>query len=317
MKIEHISIDKLVLKSGKYENARHTPVPKTRVNELADSIAYHGLMKPIEVKLDSEGNDIFPIIDGGTRVQAIRNLIKEGRANGYEKGVPCFVDRKIDDIEAMAKSMSANQHTTPNTSFDIAKQMTMLETEGLQRQEIAVKVGKSKAWVSRILNSYQRATSEVKEAWRTQKLTNEQVQGITKESSQEQDKTLRKVLEHTAKENVTLKDRSEARKLSGGGKKKSEKKESAKRPSAAQLQRYLDHCKNSGIKSKFLQGFQQALEFALGELGPGELDLELSGADPKNPATPISDRKPKKKAPAAKKPAKKKTTKKKTPRAKK
>ena len=57
-------------------------------------------------------------------------------------------------------------------------------------------IGKSKTWVTRILNSFNRGSALVLSAWEDGTLTNEHVQEITKLDEQKQNKQLGKLISH-------------------------------------------------------------------------------------------------------------------------
>ena len=171
------------------------------LRELALSIGRMGLINPIVVAPDGL------IIAGGRRYRAIAILQRwreflaaeleadeyvlfEERAQSL-RDVPVTIrhgQMKPEEIDGLA--LADNVLRSDLSSYEIASYVaTMAENHSGKR--IARAVGKSETWVSRHLSAWRAAGPELRLAWRTGRLTFEQVQRLAAQPKPEQEKAVR------------------------------------------------------------------------------------------------------------------------------
>lgn len=103
------------------------------INELADSIKEHGLIKNIEVQPDGT------IITGENRWRAAKIAgLKE---------IPCRVI-KIEGVDKAKRQIAENIHHIPMTPMDIARSLEELAKSGMDQKQISKMIGKAPSFVS-------------------------------------------------------------------------------------------------------------------------------------------------------------------------
>ncbi len=106
------------------------------LNDLAASIAVHGMLQPITVRLVSSG--IYQIVSGERRWRA-------ARLAGLQR-IPCIVRS---GQAGVVEQMVENLQRLDMTDLEIAAGLQRLRRAGLKGREIVKLLGKSEAWVSR------------------------------------------------------------------------------------------------------------------------------------------------------------------------
>ncbi|HNW93976.1 MAG TPA: ParB/RepB/Spo0J family partition protein [bacterium] len=106
------------------------------LRELADSISRHGLLAPLVVR---PKGDTFELIAGERRFRALK-LLERPEALAFV--------RNADDTASMALAITENIQREELNPLEIAYAYQMLADEGLTHQDIAARVGKSRAGVS-------------------------------------------------------------------------------------------------------------------------------------------------------------------------
>lgn len=132
------------------------------VESLARNISDNGLLDPINVYIDKEFPDVFTILSGHRRHQALLILYAEDPEKWGE--VQCIVDRE--DIPKSARKlrlMMANCDTRQMTSSDLSKQAQEMEKciEDLQTQGYKFH-GRKSEYVAKALNTSKTKLAKLK-----------------------------------------------------------------------------------------------------------------------------------------------------------
>lgn len=160
-----IPFRQLKLKSTGFENPRRvTGLDEESIRELAEDISARGLLYPILVwPFDNL------VVGGQRRYRAIQLLIKEGRAGELENAVPIEY-YEGDDIHGVALADGLLREDL--STYEVAEALSKLKSPQV---EIAKRVGKSTAWVSRHLKAWKQAHPELKHAWQAGEVTLDRV----------------------------------------------------------------------------------------------------------------------------------------------
>ncbi len=113
------------------------------IRELADSISVHGLLAPLTVRPRGER---FELIAGERRFRALQ-LLDRGEALAFV--------RQVSDAQSMVLALTENIQRAELNAMEIAHGFALLAEEGLTHQEIAQRVGKSRAAVTNHLRLLQ------------------------------------------------------------------------------------------------------------------------------------------------------------------
>jgi ParB family chromosome partitioning protein len=114
---ESITLKKLLVWTG---NVRKT-YPQRAVDELAASIAAHGLLQSLVVRKDKRGR--YAVVAGGLRLRALSKLAEEGTVP-WNMPIPCTV--LTDEADATEISLAENvvrEPMHPADEFDAFKEM--------------------------------------------------------------------------------------------------------------------------------------------------------------------------------------------------
>jgi ParB-like chromosome segregation protein Spo0J len=184
--------------------------------------------------------------------------------------------------EARVAALVGNVQRVDLSSYEVARSMAELRSDGMQQKEIAGKIKKSKSWVSRKLAAWDNASPTVKGAWKAGWLPDEDVEALASIRSidqktgkdlkepdhKEQDKRLEKLLAHRAVAAEGGKDSrkaaGKARKIAKGGEPRGEK------PSGDKVRRYAVAAAES--KNPYVRGLRDMALYVLGEMPVGKFD---------------------------------------------
>ncbi len=147
-----------------------------KLEELKDSIKENGVLVPLRVKINNEGEII--LIDGERRLRAVLMAIREG---AEIVSVPAIVERKtMNEIDALVLALTANTGE-PLTMVEEAHAIKKLTNYGLKVDEIAKKLGKS---IPTILNRIQLldASPEIIDSMENGEISFTDVKKIVKDS---------------------------------------------------------------------------------------------------------------------------------------
>jgi ParB/RepB/Spo0J family partition protein len=237
---------------------------KVELKELADNIATRGLKQPLVLweTLDEEGNPALLLVGGSRRYAAIGMLVEREEANGLREAVP-YTTFKGTLKDAKIEALADNLHRADLTPFELASYMSDLVTMGMEQREIAEKLSRSAAWVSRTLSTYNRATPPLLKAWQTGKVPTETVMELATLDPDEQEAALTEQVE--AREGGGRKAAGEARKQ---GKKRANKME---RASVKELTEVLVLSEGAPKDNDYLQGLITGVKFAAGLVSMNQL----------------------------------------------
>lgn len=134
-----VSISQLV--PGQYQ-PRHYFNTET-INELAKSIAQHGLIQPILVRPLNDGSDSYEIVAGERRWRAAQ------KAQLHE--VPIII-RELDDTTTLEIALIENLQREDLNAVDEAKALKQLADQfDYTTEQVAEKIGKSRSYVANML----------------------------------------------------------------------------------------------------------------------------------------------------------------------
>jgi ParB family transcriptional regulator, chromosome partitioning protein len=109
-----------------------------KLEELKESIKENGVLVPIRVKINNDGQMV--LVDGERRLRATLTAIEEG---AEILSIPAIVERKsMNEIDALILAMTANTGE-PLTVVEEATAIKRLNNYGMKPDEIAKKLGKS------------------------------------------------------------------------------------------------------------------------------------------------------------------------------
>jgi ParB family transcriptional regulator, chromosome partitioning protein len=111
--ITSIPLNKLVASE---DNVRKTASADSALQELASSIAAHGLLQSLVVRKSKKGK--FAVVAGGRRLSALRLLADAGKIEA-DYGVPCHVlDGAADATEISLAENSVREAMHPADEFE-------------------------------------------------------------------------------------------------------------------------------------------------------------------------------------------------------
>jgi ParB family chromosome partitioning protein len=277
-----LNYDQLSLEGGDFQNPREH-IDAKLIGELADSIAKQGILYPLVVWKVKGLNDKTVknvVVDGGRRLRAIGKLKAARRSKGIDKDIPVrFVEAKSLK-EARVKALTGNIQRVNLNAYEVAKEMATLKEEGMQQKTIATQLGKSQAWVSRMLSAFTKASELVLAAWRQGKLPDDDVQSIVKLKDHEKqnallEKTLALRENGKASNGKTSKAaRAKARQEVKDKTNNKPKGDRIVRPSADMLDRYIAFGEKAKKTQRYIQGLLAGLRLANGHIADSQLDKE-------------------------------------------
>lgn len=183
------------------QNPRRRGLDDAATVELALTIGRRGLLNPLRVTPaggilagqrrylaigcllqwceDGSIGHVLERVDG--HLEALATF--DARAAAFRReGVPCIVDDRVDPaIDALVD----NLHRSDMLSFDVAEalvaRLDRKPTPAAPRPTLtalAAEVGKSLAWVSRMVTAYRRACPELREVWAADRIPFERVKAL-------------------------------------------------------------------------------------------------------------------------------------------
>lgn len=167
-KIRHVPLDHLHLESFDFQNPR-VEIDGAALRQLADDIHGRGLLNALLAwEIDDEA---FIVLGGQRRVRALHLLATEGKLPENFL-VPINIVEGVSAEDAMAVALADNVHREQLSTYDQAVALSKMPGTV---PEIAARVGLSVARVSQLITSYNSSTDEMREAWRTKRLSEEKV----------------------------------------------------------------------------------------------------------------------------------------------
>ena len=142
-----VSISQLV--PGQYQPRHHFNTDT--INELAKSIAQHGLIQPILVRPLNDGSESYEIVAGERRWRAAQ------KAQLHE--VPIII-RELDDTTTLEIALIENLQREDLNAVDEAKALKQLADQfEYTIEQVAEKIGKSRSYVANMLRLIELAPS--------------------------------------------------------------------------------------------------------------------------------------------------------------
>lgn len=258
--ITKIPLSKLVLETLEFENPRlDSGLDDESITLLAQEINHRGLLYPLLVW---PYGSFYVVIGGQRRLKAVRYLVTTGDLSpDQEIAVSILTSKTIE--EARETALADNIHREQLSGYEIARVLSSMEGTG---EEIAAKVGLSYSHVSKLLATWRSSSDELKEEWRTGKLTNNEALRLSSLPPTTQVTAL------SGKEPILVVKDPPRRPdvVMPTGKKKTGPKGANKRPSVVALKRLLDAM--PAPESHYYRGVKDALHYA----STGEIPDEMT-----------------------------------------
>ena len=133
-----------LIRRGRYQPRNR--FTQEELQELADSIAEHGVVQPIVVRPIDGG--FFELIAGERRWRAVQLAMLHE--------IPAVVRLDVDDQSALEISLIENLQRESMSPIEEAEGISRLVSEfGLRHEEVAQKIGKSRVYVTNLLRLLQ------------------------------------------------------------------------------------------------------------------------------------------------------------------
>ncbi len=189
--IYEIPIDEITISDW---NVRRSEQDKD-LEELAASIAKHGLLQPV-VLVGEYGNPPYRLIIGQRRFLAHKNILRRKKIRAVFAG-------KLDRVQASIRSLVENMTRTDLNHADAAEAITYLYKQ-LDRDEVNVRAetGLSLQRIRQYVDIQERASTKMKEKLRSKKVTPVDVQRVLRAASGDIDKADR-LLEKMERQKLT------------------------------------------------------------------------------------------------------------------
>lgn len=254
-------IENLELEGCGYTNAR-SAMDHEYVKQLADSIYTKGIVEDLLVWRTQDKDGVRKIVlDGKTRLTALRRLMSEDRAGDLVDRIPVvFFEGSLAEARIMALTKI---HRRPLSDFDLTKEIYELaENEKIKQKDLAEQLNVSQALISRRLTTFRKASSELLKIWRDDKLPMDTVMDIAQKPEVEQSEAI----------DEQLKLRASGKRRDAGLARAKVKKEGTQRASTRQIAALLDLGKNATAEDPYVLGMMDMARFVLGQIGLGEFE---------------------------------------------
>ena len=147
-------------------NARKS-FPKAYIDELEESITSKGLLNRLHVWKDKATNR-FCLSAGECRLRAIKQMTKATYAKVFPEGIPVKDVGVENAFDARILGLIENIERKDLSSFEEAQEMFELSEMGDPKptnKDLALRLNRSEAYVSRAIKTWKAATPELKKAW--------------------------------------------------------------------------------------------------------------------------------------------------------
>jgi ParB family chromosome partitioning protein len=165
------------------------------IDELAEDIRENGQQKPIICRPHPEKPNVYQVVDGETRVRAL----KQNASSSVRAEV-----RKLSDKEAMYLALHINQlHGKRLHDIEEALHIQkMMAKQNLSEQDIARRLKRSQSWVSRRLTLVTALSPKAKNNAMARGITSSHARHISKLPNKDQDR----VVDYVAREKPSVKE---------------------------------------------------------------------------------------------------------------
>jgi len=158
VRFENLSIETIDVEEGIRQTLEKEPL-----DELAASIALHGVLQPVVVESGEEGR---------YRLQIGKRRLAASKLAGLDKVPAIILDDQLGSEESLAMRLVENIHREDLDPIDEAEAYAALREMGVKVSEIAKRVGKDRPYVSHSMRLL-RLHPKVREAIREQKIPRE------------------------------------------------------------------------------------------------------------------------------------------------
>ncbi len=169
MNIQSIALNRLIPSSA---NVRKTGA-STGIEELAASIAAHGLLQNLQVR-SLNGKGKYEVVAGGRRLAALK-LLAKGKQIAKDSEIPCNV---LDDQDAAEISLAENVMRVPMHPADQFEAFHALAETGKGPEEIAARFGTTPTIVRQRLKLAS-VSPRLLEAYRAEEMTLDELMAFT------------------------------------------------------------------------------------------------------------------------------------------
>jgi ParB/RepB/Spo0J family partition protein len=278
-KSEVIAYEDLQLEGAGFVNPRNkTGLDKASLLALSAAIEEGGLMYPLIVhRLTKDDETINVVVGGQRRYKAIGLLLDADKGKAFKDGIPCNVrEGETTPLDAEIDALMDGVQREDLSSFEQAEAMANLKTRGMAQKDIATRLKKSPAWVSRFLTAHEKAAPPLVRAWREGKLPADTVLDLATLPAEEQEAAVTEQLSDRSDggKRGAAKGRKKAKAKAAKAKGKPAKDESAWL-SRADIRDFADKMKATPKEAKYAQGFRDGLMFMMGEIGVAEIGKEV------------------------------------------
>ncbi len=175
-------------------NVRHTE-PEKDLEELAASIAKHGLFQPV-VLMGKYGNPPYELIIGQRRFLAHKNIL-------HKKKIRAVFVEKLNQVQATIRSLVENMTRTDLNHANAAEAITFLYKRlGKDERKVKTETGLSLQRIRQYVDIGELASTKMKDKLRSRKVTPVDVQRVLRAASGDIDKADR-LLEKMEKQKLT------------------------------------------------------------------------------------------------------------------
>lgn len=196
-KLENVSIEKLVVEKGIRQS-----MDADSLNELASSIAMHGVLQPLVVEL---------VEDGKYSVKIGKRRLAASKLAGLETIPVIILDAPLSPEDSLAKRLTENLHREDIDPIDEAEAYSNLKKMGVKVSEIARQVGKERTYVSHSMRLL-KLHHKVREAVRHRTIPRDQALTLLRLEQEQQLMMLEDIIENGL---TMLETRDKVRKLLG------------------------------------------------------------------------------------------------------
>lgn len=267
----YLSLDDFIIE----DNPRtQTGLDDASIDSLANDIAARGLRYPLRVQARNVGvcgQKQYFVEDGQRRTNAIILLRDRGMDNGLSDKIPCIVSDGT-TLEAKINALADNLQRSELSSFELAQAITILKNSGVMQKDIATRINKSSATVSRLISTLENACDQLQTAWQSGHIPDDIAFDIAQLPKKEQRAHVKKLTEirEATPEKIGAKTIREhiaenVKKTNTLGK-----------PSILKIRNIYKLIKDAPEKNKYLNGFRDALKFAMGELEPTQFKADYT-----------------------------------------
>jgi len=179
-KLENVSIQQLVVEPGIRQS-----MDEDSLNELASSIAMHGVLQPLVVE---------QVEDGKYSVKIGKRRLAASKLAGLDMVPVMILDEPLSPEDSLAKRLVENLHREDLDPIDEAEAYSNLKEMGVKVSEIARRVGKERTYVSHSMRLL-RLHPKVREAVRRRTISRDQALTLLRLESEQQLELLGEIME--------------------------------------------------------------------------------------------------------------------------